>query len=295
MFVRFSRPGRVCSTIAVQFLLLLTCHVFSGGHNVQASNDANEDGTLGDTHFPTAIADTPLRRLQLALEALKFQHSALAQAMSAHAFMDQGPSLRASPLLAAAREEEEAMSGTPSTGFSTVGRASHRLSSQSDGSIWYDAQEYDGAEEFLLDEAPEDTQQSKTSSTGNAPEGDIETPSSGTSADLESSSDSDDSESELYEEPPERKPSTSTEVTPPSEKGEIAAVRRTVLPSPPVGDEGSLFAVLKKNVGKVCRNVCAYKAQALTSSLGSRSGGVSSLLQRALDLVAETRGRVGIL
>ena len=30
-----------------------------------------------------------------------------------------------------------------------------------------------------------------------------------------------------------------------------AIIRRTQLPSPPVGDEGSLFAVLKKNVGKV--------------------------------------------
>lgn len=30
------------------------------------------------------------------------------------------------------------------------------------------------------------------------------------------------------------------------------AVRRTRLPSGPVGDEGSLFAMLKKNVGKVC-------------------------------------------
>lgn len=292
-FDRFSRPERVCPIIIILLHPLLTFHgIVLGGHNAPVPTDVpNEDGTYADVPPPSAV-DTPLRRAQTALEALKYQHAALAQTMSALTFMDQGPSLRASPMLATAREEEEIQARTPSTGFSTIGRASHRMSTQSDGSIWFDAQEYDGAEEFLLDEAPEDGLPSKTSTNGSVGI-DLETPSSGTSADLESSSDSD-SESELYEEPPERKASTSTDITAPSE---TAVVRRTLLPSLPVGDEGSLFAVLKKNVGKV-RTVhtwCQAVQYVDQHILGFGSSGVTGLIQRAVDIAAKGSRRVGVL
>lgn len=147
-------------------------------------------------------------------------------------------------MLAVAREESEVP--TPSTGFSTIGRASRRLSTHSDGSIWYDAEEYDGAEEFVLDEVPDDSQASKlTEAAAN-----IEPPSTTSStANTESSSDSSDVESFLEASPNSETPVDSYNIDSPTA---MEVVRRTQLPSPPVGDEGSLFAVLKKNVGKVC-------------------------------------------
>lgn len=41
------------------------------------------------------------------------------------------------------------------------------------------------------------------------------------------------------------------EIAPIAAKSDVMTVRRTRLPSPNNGEEGSLFAVLKKNVGKV--------------------------------------------
>lgn len=207
-----------------------------GSHDTAA-----EDTHAADGQHNTPGSESPIRRLQTALEALKFQHSALTQSLSTFSYTDQGQ-LRSSPLLTTAKEEEEER--TPSTQYSTVGRASHRLSTHSDGSVWYDAEEYDGAEEFVLDEALEDTQASRLSDN-------IETPSTSTSdtgdADLESNSESSDSESELFEEKPDNV-DASIAITPPLAS---TVTRRTQLPSPPIGDEGSLFTVLKKNVGKV--------------------------------------------
>ncbi|KIP12631.1 hypothetical protein PHLGIDRAFT_98104 [Phlebiopsis gigantea 11061_1 CR5-6] len=171
-----------------------------------------------------------MQRLQSSLQALQYQHSALLQTLRPHP--EPGPSLRASPLLATAKEEDEMRSMTST--FSTLGRTSvgsHRLSSHSDASIWYDAPEYDGAEEFVLDELPaEDSQTSKLSDKSGSG---VTTP----DADTESESDTED---DVQSEPPK-----ST-----SENNVQTVVRRTQLPSLPVGDEGSLFSVLKKNVGK---------------------------------------------
>ena len=129
---------------------------------------------------------------------------------------------------------------TPRSAFSTLGHSSHRLSSQSEPSIWFDAQEYDGAEEFVLDEShPEDAQ---TSQFPDAPI--VKTPSvfsAGTpSSQAESDSDSESDSGSIL-------PSRAN----PDQSQDKVIVRRTQLPSPVVGDEGSLFAVLKKNVGKV--------------------------------------------
>lgn len=236
--------------------VMVTCaYPFPGGHNVHsASHDINsEDAHIGDGQHNVSASDTPLRRLQIALEALKYQHSALAQTLSALSHLDQGTSLRGSPFLPTAQEEE---TQTPSTGYSTISRASRRMSMQSDGSIWFDAEEYDGAEEFVLDEAPDDSQVSKLSEMNN-----MGTPSSGTSdAGPESTSESSDSEEEEAEEEENEVTEISTagtsDISPPSE---LAVTRRTQLPSPPAGDEGSLFAVLKKNVGKVRQSIYACR------------------------------------
>jgi hypothetical protein len=59
--------------------------------------------------------------------------------------------------------------------------------------------------------------------------------------------DTDEEDSSGFEEPP---PRPSADRTVPA-KAPKEVVRRTQLPSAPVADEGSLFTVLKKNVGKV--------------------------------------------
>ena len=106
------------------------------------------------------------------------------------------------------------------------------------------AEEYDGAEEFVLDEGADDAHTGKTEILS------LQTPTSSATSDAgaadESSSESSDEESELYQEPESLAASTAI-----SEHTVGPVVRRSSLPSPPVGDEGSLFAVLKKNVGKV--------------------------------------------
>lgn len=181
-----------------------------------------------------------MQRLQVGLQSLQYQHSALVQALHSHT--EPGPSLRTSPLLATAKEEEEPH--TPSSAFSTLGRTSirsHRLSVQSDASIWYDAPEYEGAEEFVLDDSlPEDSQGSKIS--------EITSPGieSIISNDMESSN-TGDSETDTEDDAPLKAP----ELQSTARNNAQLTVRRSQLPSPPVGDEGSLFTVLKKNVGKV--------------------------------------------
>ncbi len=176
--------------------------------------------------------------MQVALEALKYQHSALVQSFAALTHVDQGSSLRAS--LPTAKEEEEMH--TPSTGFSTLGRASQRLSSQSESSVWFDAPEYDGAEEFVMDEPEEDSNLSKLIEGTSA---DIPT---GSTEKTDQESESSDAESDLGQEESRTQPTDDLEVELTTDQ---TVTHRTQLPSPPVGDEGSLFAVLKKNVGKV--------------------------------------------
>lgn len=89
--------------------------------------------------------------------------------------------------------------------------------------VWYDAPELDdGPQEFLLD-ADE-----------RGPESRI------LDSELDSTSDSDD----------DRSPSS-----PIVTKDPTAVARRSKLPALPPADEGSLFTVLKKNVGKVSMNI----------------------------------------
>ena len=77
------------------------------------------------------------------------------------------------------------------------------------------------------------------------------------------SDDESDSDDE-FEEPPERPSIQSTKT-----EGQRAIVRRQALPSGPVGDEGSLFAVMKKNIGKVWVPLTFRPAKRLILILGS--------------------------
>jgi len=62
-------------------------------------------------------------------------------------------------------------------------------------------------------------------------------------------------------------------------------VRRTHLPSGPVGDEGSLFAMLKKNVGKVCFGYL-LRDRVDISALGFVNHSIPCIFQRASDSLA---------
>ena len=148
------------------------------------------------------------------------------------------PSSRPSPL--ATTVEEQSGTSPASSNYGTVGRTSKRMSvisAHSDGSVWYDAPDFDGPEEFVLEVTPGEEEQSKflelyARSTANNTE-------TAGSSDAESDTDS------IVKDSGEAPGTTLTSTE------HLQVTRREELPSPPVGDEGSLFAVLKKNVGKV--------------------------------------------
>lgn len=177
---------------------------------------------------------------------MKFQHSALVQSLTTHSHSHSHfdpTSLRRGSPLPIAREHDELVA-SPKSAFSTL-KSSRRQSSHSEFSVFYDAEEFDGAEEFVLDDPPEESQGSQLSDAPSTIQPSAST-SSGFSSSATSDSDSDSDSDDVLTADAETAPSTTV-----TSLHERAIVRRTQLPSPVVGDEGSLFAVLKKNVGKV--------------------------------------------
>ncbi|KAJ7130101.1 oxysterol binding protein [Mycena crocata] len=183
------------------------------------------------------------QRVNDALEALKTQHATLLKSINSLAILDVGQSLRGSPLPITAEETaEEEESATPATdspsaSFSTPlsrKRASILTTTTSESiNEWFDADSNDGAEEFILDIPPalvDSRQSSKIMSNDSR------------SSLGHSSVDTD------IAGQPSRDPSESSTVDP--NDALVHITRRSHLPSPPVGDEGSLFTILKKNVGK---------------------------------------------
>ena len=174
-------------------------------------------------------------RLYAALNALKEQHVALAKAVSSISYTDAPSTSLASSLVLPPRVEEgeeplpteSPTSASTSLFRSRSNRAS--VSTNTSDNLWFDASEFeDGPEEFLLEPAGADDR---------GPDSRIIDPndredSNSVNTDIEG------------EETPRHEPAEL-----PSETSQIA--RRTQLPSLPPADEGSLFAVLKKNVGKV--------------------------------------------
>jgi hypothetical protein len=114
---------------------------------------------------------------------------------------------------------------------------SRRTSTASGLSVWYDAPEPDGALEFVMDSAPSG---SRFADEGEAPteQGDEE-------------DEGDDTDEESNEQPSTPPADVGGGDAKAAERAATQIVRRTQLPSGPVADEGSLFSVLKKNVGKV--------------------------------------------
>ena len=178
-----------------------------------------------------------LKRISTSMEQLKNQHSALSKTFQSYPTLDTSiTSLVSSPALPTTTEEEDEVH-TPSTATAGQNRMSLFSSHSGDGSVWFDAPEYDGPEEFVLDVSPpEDQGQLYYTDSRMTERTDVtEATEAGSSTGVDT-----DSESESEEEVEK-----SLAVEP------AVIQRRTSLPSGPVGDEGSLFAVLKKNVGKV--------------------------------------------
>ncbi|KAG1715647.1 hypothetical protein ID866_1529 [Astraeus odoratus] len=194
----------------------------SGGHH--------EDGTLAKSIAdPNHLAH--FQRINTALESLKAQHAALLRSL--HGIQgDMTPPGASPPSTAVEQKPEELLSTSRfSTALTRQSKRSPSTSSLSDsGPIeWFDAQD-NVAEEFVLEDPTPDEER-----------GPLSLPSGGMSYKEYESASSDDDE-EMPPQPPD-----------PAVDSTLRAhqiIRRTRLPCGPVGDEGSLFAILKKNVGK---------------------------------------------
>ena len=174
-------------------------------------------------------------RLYAALNTLKEQHAALAKAVSTISYADAPSTSLTSSLTLPPRVEEgeepfhaESQTSASTSLFRSRSKRASVSTSTSD-SLWFDAPEFDdGPEEFLLE---------PTGADDHGPDSRI--------IDPNDREDSISIDTDIEEETPKHEA-----VDLPSESSQIT--RRTQLPSPPPADEGSLFAVLKKNVGKVC-------------------------------------------
>ena len=172
-------------------------------------------------------------RLYAALNTLKEQHAALAKAVSGISYPDAPSSSLSSSFVLSPRidEGEEALQMESPTSSSPLFRPRSKrasVSTSTSDSLWFDAPEFDdGPEEFLLESTGADDQ---------GPDSRILDPGDG--------EDSNSIDTDIGEIPKHE------HVELPSEPSPIT--RRVQLPSLPPADEGSLFTVLKKNVGKVC-------------------------------------------
>lgn len=189
----------------------------------------HEDGTL-----PKLLVDpnaqVHLQRINLALESLKTQHAALLCSLHGDAATTIGKS---SPFSATAEENPEELLPVSrfSTAFTRRSKIASSVSSLSDGAPveWFDAQDNVGEEFVLEDPTPDEEKGPPNLQSGSSSYNEYE------------SSSSEDEETTPYR----FKTALDAELL------ARQITRRTRLPSGPVGDEGSLFTVLKKNVGKV--------------------------------------------
>ncbi|KAJ6509279.1 oxysterol binding protein [Mycena vitilis] len=180
---------------------------------------------------PEILEKSPAQRVHDALETLKTQHAALLKSINSLAVLDASQTRRGSPLPMTAEEESTTpQANSPSPSFTTPHSRQRTsiLTTTTSESVneWFDA-DSDGAEEFVLDIPPALDSRQPSKIMGD-----------------------DDSRSSLGHS------SVDTDVAgEPSSLVTAADLvvevnRRTRLPAAPVGDEGSLFAILKKNVGK---------------------------------------------
>ncbi|KAF7339687.1 PH domain-containing protein [Mycena sanguinolenta] len=208
---------------------------------------SSHHSSIHDPEHSPIEEKSPTQRVHDALETLKTQHAALSKSIVTLApLLDVGQTMRGSPISPPPITEEEEcktpVTYSPSSSFYTPHsrkRTSVITTTTLSESIneWFDANS-EGAEEFILDIPPaqldpESRQPSEVftnDSRSSLGDSSVETASDGV---VEGES-----------------PEVPSESTTTVDDAPLPIVRRTHLPTAPVGDEGSLFAILKKNVGK---------------------------------------------
>ncbi|KAA1468625.1 hypothetical protein DENSPDRAFT_834003 [Dentipellis sp. KUC8613] len=198
-----------------------------------------DSGKPGVTHIDDVPATqfAPYERVQAAITVLKAHQAALAKLIPSLPLTDGV----ASPLPTFTEDPEDYNDSRSPSFASRLRHASAAPSLSDGGSIWYDATDgsAEGAEEFVLDVTPPTDGEAGGASK-------ISTVADNHSSIYHNDSDASDTDDE----------SQHKGVFPPEETASRQhIVRRTELPSGPVGDEGSLFAVFKKNVGKDLSNI----------------------------------------
>ncbi|RDX56050.1 hypothetical protein OH76DRAFT_1518658 [Lentinus brumalis] len=215
-------------------------------------SESKEHGVLGflkkghhheNSHLTPPDAQSPqnsselLKLISSKMEQLKHQQSALSKTFQSYPTIDTNIPGLSSPLPTTTEEEDEVY--TPSTATAGRNRTSLFSNHSGDGSVWFDAPEYDGPEEYVLESTPlEDQDKLYQTDSRMTERTDISeaTEAGSTTTGMDTDSESESESEEEVENALAVKPAE--------------VQRRTSLPCGPVGDEGSLFAVLKKNVGK---------------------------------------------
>jgi oxysterol-binding protein-related protein 3/6/7 len=235
------------------------------------------DEKSSQPNVPMPTPGNPYDHVQSAITALKSQHAALRGLIS---LVDNSlPIVHESPLPASVVEQSEGLYTPVQFGGPIARKAwmSTTTSLSDGGSVWFDAvDEVDGAEEFFLD-----TTLSKASQC------DGQIPDFGGQNNSHSFHD----ESDTDEEQEAARLSLAI-----SDRGVVASARqvahRMSLPSGPVADEGSLFAVFKNNVGKVqlTHMVSLFISVLMSTWIGSCQRSIPCDIQRAPN-ASSTNGR----
>lgn len=216
---------------------------------------------MSDSSSPNGIGDQispQVQHILPILDMLKSQHAQLAKYMQSVTLIDTSHSNSRALTLSPTAEEgwnrpvspgqrREVSSIHQSIHAPPSGRTSIASAGSGTPSEWFDARSMVdmGLEEFVLDESPEEPEAEQTPTRGGGFWGLLTGGSEQPQISLDSDSDTDASEDEG-----EVQHAVTAEETPEPE-AEKPIIRRNQLPSPVVGDEGSLFSVFKKNVGKV--------------------------------------------
>jgi hypothetical protein len=196
-----------------------------------------DDASEGIQH---SNATQVLERVKSIVDTLKSQHLALVKSINTLSQYDPSQATHAAALpLSYTAEEEEGADEPSARNPAVTARRSDRISIATTVSEsiheWFDALD-EGPEEFLIDpqNAPDGGEQPSQILASNHPS---------VSDKLDNSSIDTDINDDAVKD--------TTVVEGNTALTGLQIIRRTQLPAPPVGDEGSLFAILKKNVGKV--------------------------------------------
>ena len=241
--------------------------------------------SVNSHNAPHLTSTYPNEKALVLLDTLREQHDQLTTALGRLSSLQLHSQRRSSPVQSRTSEDIATPTASSPALWQAVGGSNIRGSfssawSNTDGSsVWFDAIEGDelGVEEFIVQEhdEPEDDE----SVTGPVA---IET-------ELSNSLDKNE-ESEV-----EADISIDESLGPP-DNSHLNVMRRTRLPAKPVGDEGSLFAVLKKNVGQVrIFTSPKHKWILMAGNSGLVQYSFPCDLQRASDVTPAIRRGVGIL